>query len=166
MELPVKAYRDKEATAAAKNMQEGMGENKALAGCYRKGCFGSSCFRLANEFRRVAAHMASFYNISINFKISAISFIKCTSVRKISIRMRSFCKIVYRNYFGFYAKWRILVCFHASICFGKSQGVKVFAGFWSDPWERSGGYSAGRQMQNCRGKIITENPCVLVYKLK
>lgn len=58
--IPMKAYKDKEAPAAAKNMQEGMGENKTLAGCYTKEYFVSSCFRLANEFRRVAAHMASF----------------------------------------------------------------------------------------------------------
>lgn len=63
MELPMKAYKDKEATAAAKNMQEGLGKNKTLVGCYGKGYFGSSCFRLANEFRRVAAHVASFYNL-------------------------------------------------------------------------------------------------------
>lgn len=90
MELPVKADKDKKATAAAKNMQEGMGENKTLAGCYGKGYFGSSCFTQGNEFRRVAAHMASSYNLSINSKISATSLVECTLVRKIHIRIRSF----------------------------------------------------------------------------
>lgn len=59
----MRAYKDKEATAAAKNMQEGQGENKTLSGCYEKGYFGSSFFRLANGFRRLAAHKASFYNL-------------------------------------------------------------------------------------------------------
>lgn len=40
----MKAYKDKEASAAAKNMQEGIGENKTLAGCYGKGYFGSDYF--------------------------------------------------------------------------------------------------------------------------
>lgn len=166
----MKADKDKKATAVAKNMQKGMGENQALAGCYGKGYFGSSCFRQGNEFRRVSAHIASSYNLSINSRISATFLIKCPSVRKISIGIRSFWETVYGNNLGFYDQWRILVCPHASICFGKSQGVKgtlqVFTGFGSEPWERSGGSSAGRQMQNCRGKIITENLCVLVYKLK
>lgn len=147
-----------------------MGENKTLAGCYGKGYFGSSCFTQGNEFRRVAAHMASSYNLSINSKISATSLVECTSVRKISIRIRSFWETVYGNNLGFYDQWRNLVCPHASICFEKSHGVKgtlqAFTGFGSEPWERSGGFSAGRQMQNCHGKIITENLCVLVYKLK
>lgn len=30
VELPMKAHKDKEATAAAKNLEEGMGENKTL----------------------------------------------------------------------------------------------------------------------------------------
>lgn len=72
----MKAYQDKEASTAAKNMQEGIGENKTLAGCYGKGYFGSSYFWLANEFRRVTAHMASFYNLNSNSKISATSVIK------------------------------------------------------------------------------------------
>lgn len=170
VELPIKAYKDKKATGAVKNMQERMGEKKTLAGCYGKGYFGSSYFWLANELRRVAAHMASFYNLSINSEISATSLIKCTSVRKINIRIRSFWEIVCGNNLEFYDQWRILVCARASIFFEKSQGVrgilKAFAGFSPDPWKRSGGFSAGRQMQNCHGKIVTENPRILVYKLK
>lgn len=126
----MKADKDKKATAAAKNMQEGMGENKTLAGCYGKGYFGSSCFTQSNEFRRVAAHMASSYNLSINSKISATSLVECTSVRKINIRIRSFWETVYGNNLGFYDQWRNLVCPHASICFEKSHGVKGIYGVW------------------------------------
>lgn len=144
----MKAYKDKEATAAAKNMQEGMGEKKTLAGCSGKGYFGSSYFWLANELRRVAAHMASFYNLSINSKMSATSLIKCTSVRKISIRIRSFWEIVYGNNLEFYDQWRILVCPHASIFFEKSQGVRGICRGLTRPPERD--QEVSLQADKCR----------------
>lgn len=68
MKLLARAEKDKKATTAARNTQEGMGENswyRKLAGWYRKRYLGCSGFRLGgDEFGTVATHLASFYNSS------------------------------------------------------------------------------------------------------